>query len=195
MCLVGYQSSRKRSLLYEELDRDSRLIYSPLEKCNLWGFFVPAKIRVLSEETINQIAAGEIIENPASAIKELVENAIDAGSKRIVIDVRGGGHLFFEVSDDGCGMGRDDAVFCLERHATSKIREFADLSKLYSMGFRGEALASIAAVSKMEIETSDGNEGTLVVCHGGKIIKVEPCARLQGTTIRVSSLFYNFPAP
>lgn len=156
---------------------------------------MPAKIRLLSESTINQIAAGEIIENPASALKELIENSIDAGALKIQIDVRGGGLLFFQVIDDGIGMNRDDAVFCLERHATSKISKFSDLLQLTSMGFRGEALASIAAVSKMEIETAEeGSVGTKVVCHAGKIVKVEPCSRTRGTTIQVSSLFYNVPA-
>ncbi len=156
---------------------------------------MPAKIRVLSESTINQIAAGEIIENPASLIKELVENSLDAGSRKIQIDVHGGGHLAIQVIDDGCGMGRDDAVLCFERHATSKISQFADLSTLVSMGFRGEALASIGAVSKLELETAEaGSIGTKVICHGGKILKVAPFSRNPGTTIRVADLFYNVPA-
>ncbi len=150
---------------------------------------------MLSESTINQIAAGEIIENPASLIKELVENSIDAGSSNIQIQVHGGGHLSIEVIDDGCGMAKDDAILCLERHATSKISQFEDLNTLVSMGFRGEALASIAAVSKLEIETSErGAVGTKVICHGGKILKVDPFSRTHGTTIKVASLFYNVPA-
>ncbi|MBM3192659.1 MAG: DNA mismatch repair endonuclease MutL [Chlamydiae bacterium] len=156
---------------------------------------MPAKIRVLSEETINQIAAGEIIENPASLIKELIENSIDANATKIEIEVHGGGHLFIEVRDNGCGMNKDDAVLCFERHATSKISKFTDLLKLTSMGFRGEALASIGAVAKVEIETNEDNSiGTKVVCHGGKMLKVDPFSRTQGTTIRVQDLFYNVPA-
>ncbi len=156
---------------------------------------MPAKIRVLSESTINQIAAGEIIEDPASLIKELIENSVDAGSSKVNVHVHGGGHLSIEVSDDGSGMAKDDAILCLERHATSKISEFNDLNTLVSMGFRGEALASIGAVSKMEIETAEyGVIGTKVTCHGGKILKVEPVSRNQGTTIKVISLFYNVPA-
>jgi DNA mismatch repair protein MutL len=156
---------------------------------------VPAKIRVLSDETINQIAAGEIIENPASLIKEIVENSLDAKATKIEIDIHGGGHLFIEVRDNGFGMGRDDAVLCFERHATSKISEFNDLLKLTSMGFRGEALASIGAVSKVELETSEkGLIGTKVICHGGKILKADSFSRNVGTTIRVQDLFYNVPA-
>lgn len=159
---------------------------------------MPAKIRVLSDSVINQIAAGEIIENPASLIKELVENSLDAGSSKIQIDVHGGGHLFIQVIDDGCGMGRDDAILCFERHATSKISQFADLSSLISMGFRGEALASIGAVSKLELETAEDGTiqtiGTKVICNGGKILRADPFSRNPGTTIRVSDLFYNVPA-
>lgn len=156
---------------------------------------MPAKIRVLSEETINQIAAGEIIENPATLIKELVENSLDANATKIEIEVHGGGHLFIEVRDNGCGMNKDDAVLCFERHATSKIAKFTDLLKLTSMGFRGEALASIGAVAKVEIETSEeGCIGTKVLCHGGKILRADPVSRNKGTTIRVQDLFYNVPA-
>ncbi len=156
---------------------------------------MPAKIRVLSDSVINQIAAGEIIENPASLIKELIENSLDAGSSKIQVDVHGGGHLFIQVIDDGCGMGRDDAILCFERHATSKISQFIDLSSLVSMGFRGEALASIGAVSKLELETAEqGTIGTKVICNGGKILRADPFSRTPGTTIRVSDLFYNVPA-
>ena len=156
---------------------------------------MPAKIRVLPENVINQIAAGEIIENPASLIKELIENSLDAGAKKISIEVHGGGHLFIEVIDNGSGMAKDDAILCFERHATSKISEFTDLLTLSSMGFRGEALASIAAVSKLELETSEIDAiGTKVTCHGGKIFRADPFSRNQGTTIRVVDLFYNTPA-
>jgi len=154
-----------------------------------------SKIRVLSEETINQIAAGEVVENPASVVKELVENAIDAESRRILIEIKGGGHLFISVSDDGCGMGLDDAILSLERHATSKIIKAADLSYLQSMGFRGEALASISAVSKMRVLTSlDGEVATEIECHGGRLFSPKTTVRGKGTTIEVSSLFYNTPA-
>lgn len=152
-------------------------------------------IRILSDDTINQIAAGEVIENPASAVKELVENAIDAGSTMIKIETKGGGQQLIRVVDNGYGMVRDDALLCLERYATSKIRKAQDLFELHFMGFRGEALASIAAISKLTLTTakSDG-EGTLVEVEAGKILKVEPCARRTGTTIEVRSLFFNVPA-
>jgi DNA mismatch repair protein MutL len=154
-----------------------------------------SKIRVLSEETINQIAAGEVVENPASVVKELVENAIDAGSRKILIEIKGGGHLFISVSDDGSGMGEDDAILSLERHATSKIVKAADLSYLQSMGFRGEALASISAISKMRVLTSlDGEIATELECHGGKLFSPKAGVRGKGTTVEVSSLFYNTPA-
>lgn len=153
------------------------------------------KIRILTDETINQIAAGEVVENPASVVKELFENSIDAGAKKITVEIKGGGHFLIRIVDDGCGMGRDDAVLAFERHATSKIVSVDDLMKLSSMGFRGEALASIAAVSKVELETSENGEvGTRVVCHGGRMMKVEACSRKVGTTIEISSLFYNIPA-
>ncbi len=156
---------------------------------------MPAKIRVLSESTINQIAAGEIIENPASLIKELIENSLDARASKILIDIHGGGQFFIQVIDDGFGMGRDDAILSLERHATSKISEFSDLSSLASMGFRGEALASIAAVSKFELETAEkGAIGTKIICNGGKILRADPFSRNHGTTVKVSDLFYNVPA-
>lgn len=153
------------------------------------------KIRTLSEQTINQIAAGEVIENPASVVKELVENAVDAGAKRIVIEIAGGGHQLIRVSDDGSGMGKEDALLCLERHATSKLQKVEDLIVLSTMGFRGEALASIASISKMQILTSvEGANGTVVEVEGGKILHVSEASRGRGTTIEVRSLFYNVPA-
>jgi DNA mismatch repair protein MutL len=156
---------------------------------------VPAKIRVLPETTINQIAAGEIIENPASLIKELIENSVDAGAKKIEIYLQAGGYHSIEVIDDGCGMSKEDSILCFERHATSKIKTFDDLMKLKTMGFRGEALASIGATSQVEIETAEeGQTGTRVICHGGKILKAESHPRVRGTTIRVNNLFYNVPA-
>ena len=153
------------------------------------------KIRVLSELTINQIAAGEVIENPASVVKELVENAIDAGSSQIHIEILGGGFQKIRVSDDGCGMSPDDAVLCLERHATSKILSAEDLFSLSTMGFRGEALASIAAISKMTLLTALENASAIEwEAEAGKILRVGPSARARGTTIEVRSLFFNVPA-
>jgi len=160
------------------------------------------KIRVLNEHTINKIAAGEVIENPASVIKELVENSIDAGSTEICIEIKGGGRQLIRVTDNGCGMGPDDALLCLERHATSKIRSLEDIYALHTMGFRGEAIPSIASISKFTLLTysrpSDGTsskppEGTMILVDGGKIIKCSPAARNPGTTIEVKSLFFNVP--
>ncbi|HVX00011.1 MAG TPA: DNA mismatch repair endonuclease MutL, partial [Candidatus Babeliaceae bacterium] len=152
-------------------------------------------IRVLTEETINQIAAGEVIENPASVVKELVENAIDAGAHQISIEVKGGGFQLIRVSDDGCGMNQEDALLCFERHATSKIGGIDDLSSLLSMGFRGEALASIASISRVHLITSlhDG-QGTEVEVGAGKVKSVGPASRKKGTTFEIRALFYNVPA-
>ncbi len=152
-------------------------------------------IKILSEATINQIAAGEVVEDPASAVKELVENAIDAGATRIEVDITGGGYLFLCVMDNGSGMRREDALLSLERHATSKISTASDLFSLKTMGFRGEALSSIAAISKMRLVTAEeGSIGTAVQVEGGVIVQVSPLARTTGTTIEVNSLFYNTPA-
>ncbi len=152
-------------------------------------------IRVLNEGIINQIAAGEVIENPASVVKELVENSLDAGARKIWIEIRGGGFQLIQVADDGVGMNRDDAVLCFERHATSKIARIEDLNALLSMGFRGEALASIAAVSKVDLVTAqDGKHATEVEVEGGAIRGVRAASRSHGTTISVRSLFYNVPA-
>ncbi len=153
------------------------------------------KIRALSEETINQIAAGEVIENPASAVKELVENGVDAGASRIVVEIAGGGHQLIRVSDNGIGMGKEDALLSLQRHATSKISKANDLIVLATMGFRGEALASIASISKMRLVTAEENRvGTEVEVEGGVIIHVGEASRLTGTTMEIRSLFYNVPA-
>ena len=152
-------------------------------------------IRVLNEGTINQIAAGEVIENPASVVKELVENSLDAGASKIWIEIRGGGFQLIQVADDGLGMSRDDAVLCFERHATSKISRIDDLNALHSMGFRGEALASIAAVAKVDLVTAEeGKDGCHVEVEGGAIRGVRAASRSRGTTISVRSLFYNVPA-
>ncbi len=151
-------------------------------------------IALLPDEAINQIAAGEVVENPASVIKELLDNAIDAGAQNISIEIQAGGHQSIVIEDDGCGMSREDALLCLLRHATSKIRSVADLDQLKTMGFRGEALAAIASVSKLEIRTSDGLEATRLAAEGGSIAVIESCARNRGTTIEVRSLFFNAPA-
>ena len=151
------------------------------------------KIYKLPDGVINQIAAGEVVENPASIVKELIENSLDAGAKRIAIEIVHGGQQLIRLEDDGCGMGPEDALLSLERHATSKIKTVDDLNLLATMGFRGEALAAIASVSHFEIKTSNG-VGTRILAEGGKVIAVEPCARNRGTTIEVRSLFYNVPA-
>lgn len=152
---------------------------------------MPQKIVRLPEEVVNQIAAGEVVENPASMIKELIENSLDAGAYKITVWIEGS---WIRVEDDGCGMNRADALLCLERHATSKIRTERDLHNLTTMGFRGEALAAIAAVSHLELKTSDGREGTRIQAEGGKIVTAEPCARNRGTSVEISSLFFNVPA-
>lgn len=153
------------------------------------------RIRVLDEETINKIAAGEVIENPSSVVKELVENALDAGATDIHIEIQGGGRQLIRIVDNGCGMGKDDALLCLERYATSKIREVDELTDLVTMGFRGEALPSIAAISKLTLLTAvaGSQEGTLVVAEGGRILRCCGAAREPGTTIEIKSLFFNMP--
>lgn len=158
-----------------------------------------SKVRVLTDHTINKIAAGEVIENSASVVKELVENAIDAGASEISVEIRGGGRQLIRVTDNGCGMSADDAVLCLERHATSKIRAVEDLHSLATMGFRGEALPSIASISKFMLLTcpqSDSDkpsQGTMVSVDGGQIMKCCPAACPPGTSIEVKNLFFNVP--
>lgn len=153
-----------------------------------------SKIRVLPDATINQIAAGEVIESPASVVKELVENSLDAGAKKILVEIQGGGLNLIRISDDGSGMNKDDAILCLERHATSKIQDAKDLFKIQTMGFRGEALASIASISKMTLTTSLGEIGLQLEVDAGKIKSVDPYPRNKGTTIEVRYLFFNVPA-
>ena len=155
-----------------------------------------SKIRVLSDHVANQIAAGEVVERPASVAKELVENSIDAGARRVEVDVEAGGRRLLRVSDDGEGMTRDDAVLAFERHATSKIASVEDLDRVSTLGFRGEALASIASVARVELLTQrEGEtEGTRVVIEGGRMRDVAPAARPVGTTIAVRDLFFNVPA-
>lgn len=154
-----------------------------------------SRIHILSDQTIDQIAAGEVIENPASVVKELFENAVDAGAKHIVIETLGGGFQSIRVSDDGSGMSPVDALLSVKRHATSKIHTAEDLSRLHSMGFRGEALASIAAISTLLITTAcPGALGIQVEFKAGILVEQHPSARTAGTTIEVRSLFYNVPA-
>ncbi len=154
------------------------------------------KIRILPDTLANQIAAGEVVERPASVIKELIENAIDAGSGRISIEIELGGRRLMRISDDGEGMLRDDAILAFERHATSKIRDLEDLGRIGTLGFRGEALASIASVAKVELITKVESESaaTRVVIEGGRLIDVKDAARATGTTIAVRDLFFNTPA-
>lgn len=155
-----------------------------------------SKIRVLPDHISNLIAAGEVVERPASVAKELVENAIDAGARRIVIDVESGGRRLLKITDDGEGMTRDDAVLAFERHATSKIARAEDLNAIATLGFRGEALASIASVARVELVTStaDASAGTRVVIEGGRMRDVKDAAHPRGTTITVRDLFFNTPA-
>ena len=154
------------------------------------------KIKVLSDNLANQIAAGEVVERPASVIKELIENSIDAGATRIQIDIELGGRRLMKVSDNGEGMSRDDAVLSFERHATSKISKADDLNAIATLGFRGEALASIASVARVELVTltKDASAGTRVIIEGGRLRDVKDAAHPRGTTISVRDLFFNTPA-
>src|SRR5580704_6781161 len=156
------------------------------------------RIRLLSEQVANQIAAGEVVERPASAVKELVENALDAGAARLTVEIQAGGRSLVRVTDDGSGMGRDDALLCLERHATSKIQRAEDLSAIATLGFRGEALPSIASVSRFTLTTRERDgaapEGTQVIVNGGKIAAVKSCGSAPGATVEVRQLFFNLPA-
>ena len=153
-------------------------------------------IQLLPDVTANQIAAGEVVQRPSSVVKELMENAVDAGGKNVTLSVEDSGKKLIQVTDDGCGMSETDARMALEKHATSKIRELEDLFKIHTLGFRGEALASIAAVSQMTMKTRrlDDEAGTKVVCEGGDVRSQEPEACPSGTTISVKNLFYNVPA-
>ncbi|MEM7601643.1 MAG: DNA mismatch repair endonuclease MutL, partial [Verrucomicrobiota bacterium] len=154
------------------------------------------KIRLLPEALASQVAAGEVVERPASVVKELVENSIDAGASNVEILIQRGGIALIRVSDDGCGMNRDDALMSLERNATSKIRTKDDLAAIHTLGFRGEAIPSIASVSKFRLTTreADSLTGTEIVINGGKVISVKDCGEPPGTQIEVRSLFYNLPA-
>src|SRR5262252_9082287 len=154
------------------------------------------RIHVLSEHVANKIAAGEVVERPASVLKELLENSLDAGATRIKVQIEGGGKKLIQVTDDGCGMVRDDALLAFERHATSKIKDAEDLLSVATLGFRGEALPSIASVSRLRLETRAPEEasGTVVEINGGKIFKVEEAGLPAGTSITLRDLFFNTPA-
>jgi len=153
-------------------------------------------IRLLPEALASQVAAGEVVERPASVVKELVENSIDAGATNIEIRIQRGGIALIRVTDDGSGMNRDDALMCLERNATSKIRTKEDLGAIHTLGFRGEAMPSIASVSKFRLTTREPEAltGTEVIVNGGKIVSVQDCGEPPGTQVEVRSLFYNLPA-
>src|SRR5438477_2899500 len=152
------------------------------------------RIRLLPEHVANQIAAGEVVERPASVVKELVENSLDAGAGRITVEIQAGGRSLIRVTDDGTGMSRDDALLSLERHATSKIKRAEDLSAIATMGFRGEALPSIASVSRFALTTrerdGDSPEGTQIIVHGGQILEVKSADNAPGTTVVARLLVY-----
>ena len=154
------------------------------------------RIKTLSPQVANLIAAGEVVERPASVVKELVENAIDAGASRVTVEIEGGGARLLRVSDNGCGMSPDDAVACFGRHATSKLRSETDLAAVATLGFRGEALASVAAVAKVTLRTREpgSDEGFEVVMQGGELVSASPCGCPVGTEVAVRDLFFNTPA-
>jgi len=155
-----------------------------------------SRVRILPEAVANRIAAGEVVERPASVVKELVENALDAGANQVRVEAESGGKRMIRVSDDGCGMAHDDALLAFERHATSKLRTSDDLLSISTLGFRGEALPSIASVSRLLLETraAEEDEGTRVEFAGGKLIGVKPMGVPVGTTVSVADLFYCVPA-
>jgi DNA mismatch repair protein MutL len=155
-----------------------------------------SRIRILAENVANKIAAGEVVERPASVVKELLENAIDAGARSIRIETESGGKRLIRVTDDGCGMNHDDALLAFERHATSKLRTADDLLSIATLGFRGEALPSIASISRLVLETRDAEEteGVRVEFAGGKLISVKPAGVPVGTSISVADIFYAVPA-
>lgn len=153
-------------------------------------------IQLLPDSVANQIAAGEVVQRPASAVKELLENAIDAGANKIQLIVKDAGKALIQVIDNGSGMSVTDARMCFERHATSKVRKAEDLFAIRTMGFRGEAMASIAAIAQVEMKTRKHDEelGTLIEIEGSVFIKQEPVATSEGTSISIKNLFYNTPA-
>src|SRR5271163_2765168 len=154
------------------------------------------RIRILSDLVANKIAAGEVVERPASVVKELLENSLDAGATEFRLDIESGGRRLIRLADDGCGMMRDDALLAFERHATSKLSDVKDLLSIATLGFRGEALPSIASVSRLLLETRAREEttGAAVEIAGGKILRCDEFSRPTGTTITVRDLFYNVPA-
>ncbi|MDB6035355.1 MAG: mismatch repair protein MutL [Verrucomicrobiales bacterium] len=156
------------------------------------------RIRLLSEQVANQIAAGEVVERPASVVKELVENALDARAASVVVEVQAGGRSLIRVIDDGIGMSKDDALLCLERHATSKIQKAEDLHSIITMGFRGEALPSIASVSRMTLTSrereANATAATQIIINGGKLLEVKEAGSPFGTAIEIRQLFFNLPA-
>src|SRR3989440_4063664 len=154
------------------------------------------RIRVLPDQVANKIAAGEVVERPASVVKELLENSLDAGATRFRIEVESGGRRLIRITDDGCGMSRDDAMLAFERHATSKLRDVKDLLSIATLGFRGEALPSIASVSRLLLETrsAEDSTGTRVEIAGGKMLQCDEAALAPGTSIAVRDLFFNVPA-
>jgi DNA mismatch repair protein MutL len=153
------------------------------------------RIAILPDAVADQIAAGEVVERPASVVKELVENALDAGAGHVRVELENGGKVLIQVSDDGSGMGREDAVLSLDRHATSKVRSAADLVGVATFGFRGEALPAIASVSRLTLATHDGEtEGSELTVIGGRLDRVAPTARQRGTSVTVRGLFFNTPA-
>ena len=153
------------------------------------------KIRILEDRVANQIAAGEVVERPASVAKELIENSIDAQATKIEIEFRNGGKSYLRVEDNGCGMNADQALLSLERHATSKIRKASDLNEIRSFGFRGEALPSIASVSRFTMRTrsSSRDEGNELLINGGKLVHVKECGMPEGTRVEVAHLFNSVP--
>ena len=153
------------------------------------------KIVLLDDATINKIAAGEVIERPASAVKEIMENSIDAGADKITVEIKNGGISYIRVTDNGKGIMQDDMEIAFERHATSKLRNADELSKVMSMGFRGEALASIAAIARVSLlsKTADSENGYEVIIEGGKILSKSEAGCSNGTSITIENLFYNTP--
>src|SRR5947209_8051073 len=154
------------------------------------------RIRILSDSVANKIAAGEVVERPASVVKELLENSLDAGATEFRLEVEAGGRRLIRLADNGSGMMRDDALLAFERHATSKLSDVKDLLSIATLGFRGEALPSIASVSRLLLETRSDEDsvGTAVEIAGGKILRCDDIAVVRGTAIAVRDLFYNVPA-
>src|SRR5215831_3271639 len=153
------------------------------------------RIRILSDTVANKIAAGEVVERPASVVKELLENSLDAGATEFRVEIEAGGRRLIRLSDNGCGMIRDDALLAFERHATSKLSDVKDLLSIATLGFRGEALPSIASVSRLVLETRSAEEttGTRIEIAGGKLLRCDEAALGGGTAITVRDLFYNVP--